>query len=278
MTELTLTTSKELCKSASPETNPPLPLVILHGLFGSRDNWGARAKVYSNWTTVHCMDLRNHGTSPQSDTMSYPVMAADVVHTLDDLGIDQCDLLGHSMGGKVAMQIAASDPHRLKRLIVVDIAPRDYPPHHEAILNTLSEIDTTTLERRKEADLHLATVEKDPVVRAFLLKSLIRISRDGTTPDSDRGLQGYRWEFNLPALKENYQELMRAPELSGVFPNATLFIKGENSDYLQDSDKNLVLDHFLNPSLKIIPDSGHWPHAENPRLFDTVLGRFLGYS
>ena len=274
MTATVLFTKSQACIEP---TSGYLPLVILHGLFGNWENWGARIRHYVTYTDVHAMDLRNHGDSPHLDTMNYREMAEDVVATLDQLGLDKCVLLGHSMGGKVAMQVATSASNaisdRITRLILVDIAPKPYPPHHQIIIDALSAIDIEQLKSRREADQQLSAVVKEQAIRAFLLKNLVR--KDVTDSDASTG---FRWQFNLPALRDNYSQLMLAPEPGKPFEGPTLFIKGAESDYLQDADKEAVLKAFPRAKLKVIGGSGHWPHAEKPDSFDRIVTRFLEYT
>lgn len=259
-----------------------LPLVILHGLFGNWENWGARIRQYLTYTDVHAMDLRNHGDSPHRDTMNYSEMAEDVVATLDHLGLERCVLLGHSMGGKVAMRVAttALDTEktttrlsRIERLVLVDIAPKAYPPHHKAIIDALCSMDIEQLNSRREADQQLSPVVEEAAIRAFLLKNLVR------QPANETGARpGFRWQFNLPALRDNYSHLMVAPDIDTPYEGPTLFIKGADSDYLQDSDRDAVLQAFPHAKLKVIGGTGHWPHAQKPASFDRILSGFLEYT
>lgn len=252
------------------------PLVILHGLFGNWENWGARIRQYANYSEVHAMDLRNHGESPHLNSMSYSEMADDVVRTLDHLEIDSCDLLGHSMGGKVAMRIASIHPGRIARLIVVDIAPKAYSPHHQSILDALCAIDTAELASRRDADEQLANVVDDPSTRAFLLKNLVRNTT--STTDQNASKAGFSWQFNLYGIRNNYAQLTEAPQLQTPYDGPTLFIKGAESDYLQDADREMVMQAFPKAKLKVIGGAGHWPHAEKPDIFDRIVGQFLGFS
>ena len=270
MTATVLFTKSQYCNSPSPAARP---LVVLHGLFGNWENWGARIRQYQAHTDVHAMDLRNHGESPHLASMNYSEMAEDVVMTLEHLDIERCDLLGHSMGGKVAMRIAATHAEKIARLILVDIAPKDYPAHHQEIIDALCAIDPLQLDSRREADQQLAEAVDDASVRAFLLKNLVR--KPGASSVSP---SGFHWQFNLDALKKNYPELMLAPEIDNAFEGETLFIKGAESDYLQDSDTAVVRQAFPNAQLKILAGAGHWPHAEKPEMFDHVLKRFLEYT
>lgn len=242
-----------------------LPLVLLHGLFGSADNWRGRAQVYAADRTIFSMDLRNHGASIKDNVMNYPLMAADVVATLDAQNIEQCVLLGHSMGGKVAMELACSYPQRVERLIIVDIAPRAYQPHHQKLIDAMLSINLQQLEKRNDAEPVLTEVEEDPGVRAFLLKSLEREQKD----------KNYSWRFNLQAIADNYKFLSAAINLQRPYVGQTLFIKGALSDYLEATDREQIGQFFPDTGLKIIDAAGHWPHAEKPTVFDHLLLNFL---
>jgi len=255
--------------TTSPAVSEPaastMPLVMLHGLFGSADNWRGRALVYASDRTIVSIDLRNHGSSAHDNVMNYPLMAADVVATLDAQNIDQCVLLGHSMGGKVAMELACHYPERVERLVIVDIAPRAYAPHHQKIIDAMLSIDLEQLEKRNDAEHRLKEVEEDAVVRWFLLKSLVREQQD----------LDYSWQFNLQAIADNYESISAALDLQRPYIGQTLFIKGALSDYLGDTDRALVKQFFPNIGLKIIDAAGHWPHAEKPAVFDHLLLNFL---
>jgi len=246
-------------------------LMLLHGLFGSADNWSSRSRVYAAFSTVISVDLRNHGDSPHCEDMGYSQMADDVIATLDRLSIEKCDLLGHSMGGKVAMDIALRYPTRINKLIIVDIAPKAYPPHHEELIKVMLSLPLDTLKRRSDADAALASVEPNPDVRAFLIKSLMRVQ-------ADKGPDNYRWRFNLNSISDNYADIASAIEASGEYSDPVLFIKGSLSDYLGIDDRDLILQRFPGATLKVIDQAGHWPHAEKPQIFDHIVGDFLGFD
>ena len=193
------------------------PLVLLHGLFGDAGNWASRTGVYARHTGTIAMDLRNHGSNEHVERMDYPSMADDVLTTLDKLGISQCHLLGHSMGGKVAMHIATHHPERVTKLIIVDIAPRSYPPHHRNLINAMLSVPLENMTKRSEAESILATVEPDVSVRRFLMKSLVRHKgsdsetiRQSNTEQANEPVHSvgqYRWEFNLGAIADSYPAL-----------------------------------------------------------------------
>src|SRR6056297_2140533 len=169
------------------------PLLLLHGLFGSLDNLGGIARRLEDQWQIHALDERNHGSSPHSDTMDYPVMAGDVIAYMDAQGLDKVSLLGHSMGGKVAMQVALQAPERVDKLIVADIAPVSYKPRHDAILEGLSKMDLSGVRSRQDADQQLSEFVEMPATRQFLLKNLERIPQEEQTPDGSI----FRWRLNL---------------------------------------------------------------------------------
>jgi len=240
------------------------PLVLIHGLFGSYENLGVIARALQQDFQLINVDLRNHGRSPRADSMDYPHMAADVFDTLASLGIEQCAVLGHSMGGKVAMQMALQQPTHVSKLILADISPIVNEPRHTRILQGLATIDLASLQDRKQADLLLQPYVDELGVRQFLLKNLYKNPHDQ-----------FQWRFNLTALIENYQHLLAAPTATGPYTGDTLFIKGGNSDYIQAAHQPLILQLFPKASAKIIQGTGHWLHAEKPAAFSKIVSDFL---
>ena len=240
-------------------------LVMLHGLFGSLDNFRSVSLHLERNFNVLRIDLPGHGISPKLPSLSIEAMAEAVVVELAEQQIRQCHLLGHSLGGKVAMSIAGSKSNTgIQSLCVVDIAPREYPPHHEIILDALTGIDLLALKSRRQADALLMDTITDAGIRAFLLKSLYR--------DAD---QNFAWRFDLAGLQRDYPLICKAPEIQQVVEQPTLFIKGGNSDYLQNRDETVIRELFANPSLKVIEGAGHWPHAEKPGLFTRICQEFV---
>lgn len=242
------------------------PLLLLHGLFGAGDTLGGIRRRLAPEYEVHSLDLRNHGDSPHTDSMSYPEMAADVLAYMDRAGLGEVCLLGHSMGGKAAMELALMAPERVERLIVADIAPVAYEPHHDEIQEALEAFDPAAVKSRREADAFLAEHIGEKGVRQFLLTNLV--PSDG----------GFRWRMNVPGILACYQQIMAGPATDGVFEGPTLFIRGGDSDYIQSSHQDAVLGYFPNAELKMIPDVGHWLHAEKPELFARICQRFLDAS
>jgi esterase len=238
-------------------------LVLLHGLFGQGGNLGAAARALSGRFRCLLPDQRNHGRSPHDPRMDYRLMADDLRQLLDREGIDRCHLLGHSMGGKVAMQFALDHPQRALSLLVADIAPVAYPPHHEATLAALQAVRAAGAGSRREAQRILDRATRDAAVSAFLLSNWTRRD-DGS----------YDWRFNLDALETNAARLAAAP-VGGSYPGAVLFIKGERSDYLDAAYRGATLRHFPTARLKVIAGAGHWPHAEKPAVFNRLADDFF---
>lgn len=243
------------------------PLLILHGLFGSLSNWAWHSKKLAEHFTVYGLDLRNHGNSPHAEAMSYAVMAQDVVEFMDDQGIGSAHVLGHSMGGKVAMQLAMDYPERVKRLVIADIAPVQYGGErgeHDEIFDGMCALDVDALTSRTEAGKQLAAWVEDELVRQFLLSNLAR---------DDEG--NYSWRINLPALRDSYPSLRDKPSGGGVFDREVLFIRGDLSDYINVSHRGETLRHFPKATIKTLMQAGHWLHAEKPETFNRLVFDFL---
>lgn len=233
------------------------PIVILHGFLGMGDNWKTLSKAYvKSGYEVHLIDLRNHGKSPHSDDFNYDIMAKDVIEYFKDKTLKNAILIGHSMGGKVAMYFASQNPDFISHLIVVDISPRYYKPHHDIILESLKTLQQTKLTSRKEAEHVLKEKINDNGIRMFLLKNLKR--------ENDNTLS---LKPNIDVFIENKENIGQALPQGFNFNGRTLFIKGENSDYITDKDRDLINSHFSDYKLQTIPNAGHWVHAENPKSF-----------
>ncbi len=239
------------------------PIIILHGLFGSLDNWLTIAKNLGDNFEVFIVDARNHGQSPHSDKFNYEVMANDLYEFILQNNIVNPIILGHSMGGKTAMQFAMNYPNQLSKLIVVDITPKAYPVHHAEILKGLFSINFETIKTRKDANEKLSETVSDFSIRQFLLKNLFWKDKETLA-----------WRFNLPIINATIELLGVEIEKISKFDQPTLFIKGKNSDYILESDTVLIKNIF--PTAKIISvDSGHWVHAENPTEFLQIVNSFL---
>jgi pimeloyl-ACP methyl ester carboxylesterase len=241
------------------------PLVILHGLLGAGGNWHSLAgNAFSKHFRTLAVDQRNHGRSPHSSVLDYPTMAADLDALLTQLGLPSTHLLGHSMGGKTAMQFALSYPQRVDKLVVVDIAPKPYPPHHTYIFEALRALDLSAYESRSAIDEALAREVPTTPVRQFLLKNL----------DSD-GQGGYTWKMNLDGIYGNYDKLNAGLASDGVFDGPALFVRGGASDYVDDTDLSLIRSYFPAAELATVPGAGHWVHAEAAEAFAEVVMDFL---
>lgn len=241
------------------------PLIILHGLFGSSDNWLTQAKVFAEKFHVYMPDQRNHGQSPHSeDDFDYSVMADDIHEFLITNAIHDPIILGHSMGGKAAMKFALDHPELLSKLIVVDIAPKSYRIHHDKILAGLKSIELDSVQSRNEADELLSAYEPDESTRQFLLKNLQRKSGGG-----------FSWKINLPVLDRDIDKISNGFSLEKTFEKPSLFIRGSRSNYVKEEDLPQI--HRFFPQSKVVTlDTGHWVHAEKPREFIEAVMNFIG--
>ncbi|MBD1398604.1 alpha/beta fold hydrolase [Pontibacter sp. JH31] len=241
------------------------PLLILHGLFGTLDNWQTLAKRLAEHYNVFLVDLRNHGRSPHSEQHDYDAMAEDVLRLVDDLQIPTPAIMGHSMGGKVAMNYALKYPTRLTKLIVVDIAPKAYPPHHDEIIDALQSVDINSVTSRGDVDKQLAKTISQDEVRLFLMKNLYR-KEDNT----------FGWRMNLDAIEKNYEKIAAPITSDTPFKKHTLFIKGGRSRYILPEDIYTCIEHlFTLVEVETIPNAGHWVHAEAPDEVYDLVTRFL---
>lgn len=238
-------------------------LVLIHGLLGSLENLNMVAKGLAEHFTVTSIDVRNHGSSFHDEDMSYENLAQDVINLLDHLNIENAYILGHSMGGKIAMQTALSFPERVNKLIVADIAPVQYPPHHQQILAGLQAINVEQLTNRKQADAELAHYVEEAGIRQFLLKNLA----------VENGK--FRFKCNLSNISSCYQQIMQGQQSDQAFEKAVLFIKGGNSDYITAEHKEVIGSLFPMSQAKIIQGAGHWLHAEKPAIFNKIVLNFL---
>jgi esterase len=256
----------ETYSAGSPSSPGAQHLIVLHGLFGCCENWRSLAKQWADTYTVHCVDLRNHGKSPHHADMQYPTLATDIEAYISEHGLGAVFILGHSLGGKVAMQFALDFSHRVIKLIVADIAPINYPPLHAVVLAGLSALNLATIETRTDADRALAQYIESSETRQFLLKNLRR-----------EPAGGYAWKMNLTAIADNYPHLAAFPENEGkTYTGPALFIKGGHSDYLAPEQRENIEKYFPHARLSVVPAAGHWLHADNPAIFSTLVKRFLG--
>jgi len=232
-------------------------LLIAHGLFGSARNWGVLAKRLSDTRRVVTVDMRNHGASPQVDTQSYFDMANDLAEVMQS----PMDVLGHSMGGKAAMVLALTQPERVNRLVVADIAPVSYTHTQTPLIDAMQAIDLAQISRRSDADTRLQTRIEDPTVRAFLLQSL--------------DVKAQEWRLNLDVLRTEMPKIIGFPDVSGQFEGLTVFLSGAASDYVQRDHREIIKPLFPNAKFAKIPNAGHWLHAEKPREFEAAIRAIL---
>lgn len=253
------------------------PLIILHGLFGSSKNWQSLSKVFARHFDVLTIDLRNHGLSFHDEVMDYPAMVDDVVRLIAHLEIKSCRLLGHSMGGKVGMLLALNYPRLVSQLVVADIAPINYTHDYNHLIDPLIALNLEHMESRSAVEKALQSDIPDLQLRHFLLQSLMRCS------DAD----SWRWKNNWIAIKQNIDKITGFPE-SPVFISAqsskaaswrvstpTLFVNGENSDYLNKYGKTVINQHFDAPHFETLKNANHWLHAEQPERFSEKVLNYL---
>ena len=240
------------------------PLIILHGFLGSGQNWKSIAQQFSTKYNVFLLDLRNHGWSPHSDDCGYEAMANDVIEFITTYNLYEPTLLGHSMGGKVAMQVSSQLREQIKQLIVVDIAPKAYENRHGFILDALYKLSIQDANALNELDKALTPDIPDKGLRGFLLKNLERES--GT----------FKWKLNLPVLRDNVDSITAAPTIEPCIDIPTLFIKGQYSDYIKlPDDEQLIATYFDNYDINTIQKTGHWVHAMAPQAFMSTVNEFL---
>jgi pimeloyl-ACP methyl ester carboxylesterase len=242
------------------------PLVILHGLLGAGGNWHTLARrVFGATHRVLVPDQRNHGRSPHGEAFDYATLAEDVEDFMNARGLSRTALLGHSMGGKVAMEFALTRPERVERLVVVDIAPRAYPDRHRPILDAMRAVDPTTMERLSEVRDAVRALIPDPDVVELIVKNV------------ERGDDGrMAWAVNLDAIEGHYRQIMDGLDTWATWDGRALFVRGERSDYVREEDMETIRAYFPNATLDTVPDAGHWVHADHPAAFARTVRRFLG--
>jgi esterase len=239
------------------------PIVILHGLFGSSDNWLTQAKIYAEEYHVYTVDLRNHGQSPHDDAFDYAAMVEDLAEFFTDNHLDEVTLIGHSMGGKAAMNFALAHPDHVARLIVVDISPRYYDLEHYTIVDGLKAVNVVSLASRNDADQALSAYVPEPDVRQFLLKNLQRKTEGG-----------FSWKINLPVISEKLSNIGVDLVFEGTFNSPVLFIRGARSKYIRDNDWAHIKEVFPEATLETM-ETGHWVQAEKPQEFVALTRRWI---
>lgn len=239
------------------------PLIIIHGLFGSLDNWQTLGKKFAEDFDTILIDQRNHGHSPHSDDFDYDVMANDLIELVEDLKLEKVNIVGHSMGGKTAMRMAQLRPDLINKLVVVDIGPKGYPMHHDTILEGLHAIDFSVVKSRGQANEAISPFIEDDGVKQFLLKNLYW---------KEKGVLD--WRINLPVITANMGKIIgQLPADEVTVP--TLFIRGEKSNYIIEDDYTAIFMQFPNSDIETIYNAGHWIHAENPFDFYNLVIAFL---
>ncbi|MBX2968865.1 MAG: alpha/beta fold hydrolase [Cyclobacteriaceae bacterium] len=239
------------------------PMIILHGLMGSSDNWLPQAKMLGEYYHVWVVDQRNHGQSPHSTEFNYNVLSNDILDFIQEHRIDRPVIIGHSMGGKAAMSFALAHPEKLDKLVVVDIAPKAYDVRHDHIVEGLKAVPIDKVQSRQEANDALAPHISSEAVRQFLLKNLMR------KPEG-----GFGWRINLPVIDQSLEMISGGLVNNGVFEKKTLFIRGSKSDYILDDDREAMKKIFPNSTL-VTMETGHWVQAEKPEEFVQVVLSFL---
>ncbi|MFY0688077.1 MAG: alpha/beta fold hydrolase [Cyclobacteriaceae bacterium] len=239
------------------------PIFILHGVFGSADNWITIGKQLAQKSKVYLIDQRNHGQSPHDTLFNYEVMAEDLFQLMKDEHLAHATIIGHSMGGKTAMEFACKYPSKVDNLVVVDIGPKAYPPHHHDVLAGFHAVKLEGLQSRNDADRQMSECISNPGVRQFLLKNLNRTS------------DGFSWKHNLEVIEKNIEEIGKPLDPQKHYAGKTLFIRGSNSDYIKNDDIELIKNHFQNSRLETVENAGHWVHAEQPVALLEILNQFL---
>lgn len=240
------------------------PLLILHGYFGMSDNWKTLGNQFSENYEVHLIDQRNHGRSFHKDAFNYELLAEDLYNYIQHYQLEDIYLIGHSMGGKTAMLFATKYPDLVTKLIIVDISPKAYAPHHNAILAGLNSVDFSVHNSRKLVDEQLSNYIPEFGVRQFLMKNVYW---------REKGVLDFR--FNLKSLTENNPEVGKPLPKNTVFSNKTLFLKGEKSGYIIPEEQMIIDNHFPSNKVVEIAKAGHWLHAENPKDFYKEVDSFL---
>jgi esterase len=239
-------------------------VILIHGMFGSLSNLGVLARSLIADYRVISVDLRNHGDSPHELLMDLPSMAADIVELMDDLELPSATLIGHSLGGKVAMQVALNNPQRVSDLVVIDIAPVTYAARQDAALDALNLLAESPITSRRDADALISENIAEASVRSFLLKNLAR------NPEGE-----FRLKLNLAAVNQNYSSTLVSAPTGQAYGGPTLFLKGEHSAYVQEKHRPVIQQLFPHSQLEVVADTAHWLHAEKPETVNALIRAFI---
>jgi len=240
-------------------------VILMHGMFGSLSNLAGLARVIAGDHRVISVDLRNHGDSPHEEAMDIPLMAADIIELMDDFRLPSAVLIGHSLGGKVAMQIALNHPQLVASLVVGDIAPVQYPQTNNVLaLDALEALSQQEITSRSAADETMTRYIDEPVTKGFLLKNVRRLSAEK-----------FELKLNMSSITKNYATSLCAAPAGTPFSGPTLFIKGEVSAYIQEKHKPVIDQLFPNAQIEVMKGVGHWLHAEKPVVFNDLVLNFI---
>lgn len=256
--------NKQILHSKIYENKNKPSLLIFHGLFGLLDNWGSLGKKFGENYDTHLIDLRNHGKSFHSDEMSYESMVEDIADYIDFYNLNKPILLGHSLGGRAVMSFSIEKPDLVHKLIVVDMAPKAYKPHHVKIFEALNTIDFSNVRDRKDVENMLSKEIDNKAIVQFLVKNVYR--KDDNSFD---------FRFNLKGLEKNYIHIISKAIETGIFLGSSLFISGEKSNYILEDDKIEIIKQFPNSKFISISNAGHWVQAENPNDFYNSVVSFI---
>ncbi|MHC1776739.1 MAG: alpha/beta fold hydrolase [Lentimicrobium sp.] len=243
------------------------PLIILHGIFGISDNWVTLGKRLAEKFSVYIPDLRNHGQSPHSPAFNYTAMADDLLEFIEEHELKKPMIIGHSMGGKVAMTFAQEYPEMVEKLVIVDISLRKYPGRnvHFDMINAMMAVNFEAVSTREEVELLLESSIPDKRIRLFVMKNLYRKTR-----------HTFDWRLNLPAISSNMDYIFEGVETNGTYNGPTLFIKGGKSDYIIVDDFPMIYKKFPAAKIQTIEGASHWVHADSPGELCKLFSMFLG--
>jgi len=251
-------------RESGPSDGPPV--IFLHGLFASLQNWQTIVKRISDQYRVFNIDLLNHGSSSHTAKFTFQENVDAILEFMEEQSIDSAQFIGHSLGGKIAMLIAFQNPSKVQSLLIEDIAPKAYPPWFSFVMKAMKSLDLSAIASRKEADEILSEHILEKELRAFLLTNLLKDE------------SGFKWRIHLDALISGGPGISSFPETEASYLNKTLFIRGEKSPYVETQDHPLIMKHFPNAEIETFEGTDHWVHAREPNLFTTRLKEFLNQA